>query len=86
LKLVASSSKVIKHTSSRKRNGKIKRNAKSPNYRALNIKQDNNRQVISTPLRKKTASLTVSAGQSDSPILPFGQILNTPTDKENFRF
>jgi hypothetical protein len=86
LKLVASSSKVTKHTSSRKRNGKIKRNAKSPNSRALNIKQDNNRQVISTPLRKKTASLTVSAGQSDSPILPFGQILNTPTDKENFRF
>jgi hypothetical protein len=64
----------------------ISRIGKSQGSRVLNSKQVNHRPAASTPVRKIPTALSTNTEQSDSPILPFGQILNTPTDKENFRF
>ena len=64
----------------------ISRIGKSQGSRVLNSKQVNHRPAASTPVRKRPTALSTNTEQSDSPILPFGQILNTPTDKENFRF
>jgi len=64
----------------------ISRIGKSQNSRVLNSKQVNHRPAASTPVRKRPTALSTNTEQGDSPILPFGQILNTPTDKENFKF
>ena len=84
--LETSTSNGTKHTSSRPRNGTTTRHTKSPRSKVLKSKQVNHRPTTSTPLGQKMAPIITREGQSDSPILPFGQILNTPTDKENFRF